>query len=128
MENSRASNTEGEELNEFLTKLQKVLANFGVTNFKLEKGETPFTIVLDDPLARSWIEFTEISRDEPSIITEEYQRTRAQDEEYDLEHEIKYPFITDGEFEIPPFEVAHEDGLPFKQYQALYILTFIFSE
>lgn len=126
MENSRASNTEGEELNEFLSKLQKVITMFGFTNFKLEKGEIPFTIVLDDPLARSWIEFTEISQ--PSIITEEYQRTRAQDEEYDLEHEIKYPFITDGEFEIPPFEVAHEDGLPFKQYQALYILQYFFSE
>ena len=56
------------------------------------------------------------------LVVQEYQRTLAQDDEYDLEHVINMPFETQGTYAIDPFEVLDVDGLPFKEYQALFDL------
>ena len=54
------------------------------------------------------------------VYVEEYQRTKAQDDEYDLIHTVNTPFETQGHYAIDPFEVLDIDGLPFKEYQALF--------
>lgn len=58
------------------------------------------------------------------LVVQQYQRTLAQDDEYDLGHgsRVRFTFQTQGTYAIDPFEVVDLDGLPFKEYQALFDL------
>lgn len=44
----------------------------------------PFTVILDDPLANSYIQNLYAPDDDPNMITEIYERTHEQDEELGL--------------------------------------------
>ena len=44
-------------------------------------GEMPFTLIVDDPLAASYIQNLYAPEADPNMVTEEYERTREQDED-----------------------------------------------
>jgi zinc finger protein len=45
------------------------------------EGKMPFTLVVDDPLAGSYIQNLYAPDPDPNMIVEEYERTREQDED-----------------------------------------------
>lgn len=66
-------------------------------------AERPFTVILDDPLANSYLQNLYAPDDDPNMITEAYERTFDQNEELGL-NDIKL----EGYEEDHAREVAEE--------------------
>jgi zinc finger protein len=58
------------KFNEFLTKLAK-----------LKEGNTPFTLILDDPLANCFMYNPFSPEADPQLIVEDYERTEEQNDD-----------------------------------------------
>lgn len=56
----------------------------GNSSDQVMTASTPFTIILDDPLANSYIQNLYAPDDDPNMTTEVYERTHDQNEELGL--------------------------------------------